>query len=94
MIPYLGKDESRTTGLGVHVVLQLTEPLSGKGYNVTTDNFFTCKSLADELLKRRLSLVGTVRLTRRELPPLRTLDRYESFFLQSEKIHLTIPSKG
>ena len=89
IIPYLGKEEGRTAGLATHVVLKLVEPLHGKGYNITTDNFFTNKDLAEELLKRRLSLVGTVRLNRRELPPLQNIGLHDSVFLQSGHIHLT-----
>jgi len=38
---YLGKDEARVSSLGTHVVMSLMEPYFGRGYNVTTDNFFT-----------------------------------------------------
>lgn len=43
-LPYLGKHEKEARGnvpLGQDVVLRLIEPLKNKGYNVTTDNFFT-----------------------------------------------------
>lgn len=41
--PYLGKDHFRPAyqPLSEHVVLRLVEPLTGKGRNVTTDNFFS-----------------------------------------------------
>lgn len=48
--PYLGKDEERVTSLGTHVVMTLMEPYFGRGYNVTTDNFFTSVELAQTLL--------------------------------------------
>lgn len=44
--------------------------VKGKGYNVTCDNFFTTKSLADSLLADKTSLVGTVRANNREVPPV------------------------
>jgi len=50
------------------VVLQLTESISGSGRNVTTDNFFTSYQLSKELTKRNLTLVGTVRGNRKEIP--------------------------
>lgn len=59
--PYLGKDEQRVDGLGTHVVMKLMEPYYGRGYNVTSDNFFTSRDLALKLLDKRTSLVGTVR---------------------------------
>jgi len=66
--PYLGKDEDRVTSLGTHVVMTLMEPYFGRGYNVTMDNFFTSVELAQKLLDKRTSLVGTVRPNRREIP--------------------------
>ena len=52
----------------MRVVLQLTESISGSGRNVTTDNFFTSYQLSKELTKRNLTLVGTVRGNRKEIP--------------------------
>ena len=70
--PYLGKDETRQSSipLSEFVVLKLIEPFTGAGRNVTTDNFFTSKSLASKLLEKRTTLVGTIRANKRELPKL------------------------
>lgn len=38
------------------------------GHNITCDNFFTNYNLGQELLKRKLTMVGTVRKNRDELP--------------------------
>src|ERR1044072_1530924 len=70
MDPNLGKNERRKENLGTHVVMKLIEPYVGRGYNVTTDNFFTSLDLARKLLNKQTSIVGTVRLNRREIPPL------------------------
>lgn len=43
------------------------EPYIGKGKNITTDNFFTRKTLATENQKKRATLVGTSRNSRLEL---------------------------
>ncbi|XP_048853136.1 uncharacterized protein LOC125721153 [Brienomyrus brachyistius] len=69
--PYLGKDPSRPTGerLSENVVTKLMEPYLDKGRTVTTDNFFTSLSLANRLLKRNTTLLGTINKIRRELPP-------------------------
>ncbi|XP_071745461.1 piggyBac transposable element-derived protein 4-like [Lepeophtheirus salmonis] len=53
--PYLGKDSQRPANksLSEYVVMKLKEPYLGKWRNVTTDNFFTSLSLANELQKNR-----------------------------------------
>ena len=65
---YTGKDESRTEELGMHVVPSLTSQLYGTGRNVTCDNFFTKLKLARKLLLERMTLVGTIRSNRKEIP--------------------------
>ena len=90
VLPYLGKDETRTTGLGTHVVMKLAEPLYSKGYDITVDNFFANKTLAEKLLEQRISITGAVRADRRELPPINdNLQLHDSVFFQSGNIHLT-----
>nr|CAI5866340.1 unnamed protein product [Callosobruchus analis] len=51
------------------VVERLCEPLKGTGRNVTTDNWFSSFKLIENLKKKfRMTLVGTVRKNKRELP--------------------------
>lgn len=52
---------------GMNVVLRLAEPLE-KGRNITCDNFFTSAELAHELMKKRFTLLGTLRMNRKETP--------------------------
>lgn len=68
----MGKDETKQSSipLSEFVVLKLIEPFTCSGRNVTTDNFFTSLSLASKLLKKRTTLVGTVRANKKELPKL------------------------
>ena len=69
---YTGKDDSRTTALGEHVVMKLSTHLYGSGRNITCDNFFTSLQLSRRLQTKQLSLVGTIRAHRREIPiPMR-----------------------
>nr|XP_023697146.1 piggyBac transposable element-derived protein 4-like [Paramormyrops kingsleyae] len=83
---------------GMRVVLDMAQGLSG--HNITCDNFFTSHKLGQELLKRKLTMVGTVRKNKSELPPqlLKTEDRP----VQSSKFAYTadttlvsyVPKKG
>ncbi|XP_055378966.1 piggyBac transposable element-derived protein 4-like [Condylostylus longicornis] len=95
--PYLGKDETRQSSipLSEFVVLKLIEQYAGAGRNVTTDNFFTSKSLALKLLEKRTTLVGTIRGNKRELPELAkqkkdNLPRFSSQIYKTDNCTLTI----
>lgn len=61
--PLTGRPEKNQ---GMRVVLDMTAGLSG--HNITCDNFFTSYVLGQELLKRKLTMVGTVRKNKPELP--------------------------
>lgn len=68
--PYLGKDESRPLNqqLGEYIVMRLAEPFFNSGINITTNNYFTSVSLAEKLKNHKITLVGTIRKNRKELP--------------------------
>ena len=90
---YTGKDELRTEELGMRVVLSLTSHLYGIKRNVTCDNFFTSLKLAGKLSLERMTLVGTIRSNRREvpkkLPEVKQKNLHESTFACSEDgIHI------
>ncbi|XP_037397808.1 uncharacterized protein LOC119264150 [Pygocentrus nattereri] len=57
----------------MRVVLNMAQGLSG--HNITCQNFFTSHQLGQDLLKRKLTMVGTVRKGRSELPPQLTENR-------------------
>lgn len=86
MKPYLGKEEQREGSLGEHVVQSLMKNYKGGGYNVTTDNFFTSVNVAKILCKDfGATLVGTVRVNRRELPIIRSqLKLHDSEFFKHD----------
>jgi hypothetical protein len=68
---YCGKENTsadKAKHLGEKVVLDLLLPLSCEGRNVTTGNYFTSLQLARQLLKSKISLVGTIRSHRVEVP--------------------------
>ena len=52
---------------GMRVVLDVTQGLCG--HNITCNNFFTSHKLGQELLKGKLTMVGTIQKNKPELPP-------------------------
>jgi len=56
--------------LGEHVVLKLADCLDQSCQIVAFDNFFTTVTLMEELFSRGFHAIGTVRPTRRGLPPM------------------------
>ncbi|XP_019111959.2 activating transcription factor 7-interacting protein 1 isoform X3 [Larimichthys crocea] len=65
---YTGKEagDCAEVNQGMSLVLDMTEEL--KGHVVTCDKYFTSFTLADELLRRNLALVGVIRKGNPELP--------------------------
>lgn len=83
---YLGKvNDTAEKNQGPRVVKTLASHWYGSGRNITTDNFFTDITLAEELLSQELTIVGTVRKTRKDLPKclldIRGRATYSSQFL-------------
>ncbi|XP_019123568.2 piggyBac transposable element-derived protein 4 isoform X1 [Larimichthys crocea] len=81
---------------GMRVVLDMTQGL--KGNIITCDNFFTSFALTEELLKRKLALVGTIRRNKPELPPnlLQARAVFSSMFAFTKNHTLVsyIPKRG
>ena len=74
--PYLGKENNEiAVNLGSKVVIELVKNYEGTGRNVTTDNFYTSLDLLRELKRRKLTLVGTIRKHRREIPPMALISK-------------------
>ena len=66
---YLGKQgKSIETNQGARVVKELTANMYESGKNITTDNFFTSHSLGQFSLTKKLTVLGTIRKNRHELP--------------------------
>ena len=68
--------------------MTLIEPYFGRGYNITMDNFFTSVELAQKLLDRRTSLVGTLRLNRKEIPVSSKMATHDSVFYSCDSLNL------
>ncbi|XP_067288817.1 piggyBac transposable element-derived protein 4-like [Pseudorasbora parva] len=84
MLIYTGKaaDSKPEKNQGMRVVLDMTSGL--QGHNITCDNFFTSYALGEELLQRKMTMIGTVRSNKPELPPallsLKNRARFSSMF--------------
>lgn len=58
----------REVNQGQRVVLDMVKPYFGSWRGVTTDNFFTSIPLAEELFRNKLTITGTLRMNKREIP--------------------------
>lgn len=69
-IPYIGKERRDTTeALPTQYVLRLCKNLYGTNRNVTMDNWFSSSDLAEKLLQKNLTMVGTLRKNKSDIPP-------------------------
>lgn len=74
--------------VGAKTVMRLVEPYTGKGRNVTVDNFFTDNLVTERLRQKKTTLVGTVRRDKKFLPTTfaqkKALQVFESNFAFQE----------
>ena len=67
---YQGKlSDKKETGQAERVVKDLIACIENTGRSITMDNFFTSVKLAKDLLEKGLSVLGTIRKNKKELPP-------------------------
>lgn len=68
-IPYIGK-ENRPSNMSIptQYVLKLSEPIQKTNRNITVDNWFTSMALASSLKTVGLTIVGTLRKNKPEIP--------------------------
>ncbi|XP_055918701.1 uncharacterized protein LOC129950807 [Eupeodes corollae] len=69
---YVGQQpgENRSEGISHQLVMRLAEKYLDKGYNITTDNYFTSVPLALNLMTRKTTTVGTIKSNKPQLPKL------------------------
>ena len=101
---YLGKENIEVAcGLTNDVVCRLVQPISGQdrgGRNVATDNFFTSVDLANQLKNKKLTVIGTMKQSKREIPqefkPARQLDENSCTFGFTKDLTLVscVPKKN
>lgn len=67
---------------GENIVRQLCSGFRHTGRNITTDNFFTSVPLAEHLLEKGLTIVGTLQQNKPDIPPVMKASR-------SREVHST-----
>nr|XP_022905293.1 uncharacterized protein LOC111417296 [Onthophagus taurus] len=66
---YAGKEnKKRAKNLAHDVVMNLTVPIHNTARNITTDNWYTSIPLGKSLLQKKLTLVGTLKKNKVEIP--------------------------
>lgn len=69
IMPYVGKEGGVVqVGLAHNVVLQLSAPFADEWRNITTDNYYTSVSLANELWENKYTLLGTLKKNSKGIP--------------------------
>ena len=73
-LPYIGEStlsEEEKEGLTTPeaTAMKVVKPFLNRGYNITSDNWFTSMPLAELLLENKTTLLGTLRSNRRGIPP-------------------------
>ena len=82
ILPYLGalgKEQRNGKPLAEDVVMRLTAGFHKRGYNVTTNIFFTTVKVAELLQEKNTTLVGTVRANVKGIPKKITKGGNEKF---------------
>ncbi|XP_060905369.1 piggyBac transposable element-derived protein 1-like [Labrus mixtus] len=71
-IVYTGRQpgEEVQRNLGENVVQELCSGIRQTGRNITMDSFFTSVPLAEKLLEKNLTIVGTLRQNKLDIPPI------------------------
>lgn len=98
---YTGKTgEKREKNQGENVVMRLVKDIEKSGRNITCDSFFTSYSLANYLLTKNLTIIGTIRKNKPDLPSCFTNPKNREilstlFGFQNNKMVLSYcPKKG
>ena len=72
--------------------------LQGSGRNVTMDNYFTGVPLAKTMLQRKLTIVGTMKKCKREIPeckkPAKSRETKTSIFGFNDQLTMVSPQKN
>lgn len=61
-------EEEKTLSIPTQAFVRVCKPIEGSNRNVTADNWFSSIEVADELLKRKLTYVGTLCKDKKLIP--------------------------
>jgi hypothetical protein len=91
MKPYLGKQrQDATRGVATHgTVLHLVRRVEGVGHKQYMDNYFSPPSLFKDLHQRKINWCGTVRYTRKGMPPY-----FSPRVLKLKRGEISVQAKG
>ena len=75
----------------MNIVKQLAKSIEGTSRNITTDNFFTSTQLAEDMLNKQITMVGTIRQNKSAIPnemkPSLSREVHSSLFAFRKKYH-------
>lgn len=98
---YLGRvGNLPEVGLAGRVVHDLCRPLYNTGRNITMDNFFSSVPLAETLLNENLTVLGTLRANKAQIPPQFQKDNRRELhsslfgFTRNTSLCSYVPKKG
>ncbi|XP_072375674.1 uncharacterized protein [Diabrotica undecimpunctata] len=67
--PYIGKEERKSQcSIPTQYLLELTTNIHGTNRNCTMDNWFTSYEAAEKLQEKNLTLVGTIKKNKPDIP--------------------------
>ena len=66
--PYVGRENQGNLTIPTQQALRVLQPIFNTRRNVTVDNYFCSNQLADALIQNGMTVVGTMRKSRREIP--------------------------
>ncbi|XP_014276908.1 piggyBac transposable element-derived protein 4 [Halyomorpha halys] len=86
-VPYIKNEKSKgDLPKAAQYVLELAQPFVGSGRNITCDSWFSSFELVDELLRNKLTMVGSLRKNKQQIPPSMMLENSTRFLYHPDKM--------
>jgi len=99
IVPYSGKVpnvDRKPRGIAQRLVHSSAHPFKGSGRNATTDRFYTDVKLAEDPLRDKLTVVGTMNMQKRDVPACMRPNRSRPEMSYADKLCMVsfMPSKN